>query len=140
MKTLIMFLLVSFSANAESARHKILLIDSQGEQSLEEIGEGGTDTRTILWDERTDGPLPKQMLLGAMKVERVDGEKKVSIDESLKAAAEAKIADKQAKEADARNKEVQAKSDCAALRAKIVDDTANATDVRKALKCLLTGR
>lgn len=65
---------------------KLLVNNPHGKQEIVEIGPTGSYSlpENVLWDERTDGPLPENIVIGAMMRDgaelAVDNEKRLEIE------------------------------------------------------------
>ena len=126
MKYLLIFL-VSFNLYAAAVRHTLIVEDAATDQFIVEIGDTGSDARTIIFDSRLDGPITPTLKSKIGGLDRVINV--VSFDQSKKnafdARVQAKIDAKDAKLADKASRKVDVDGDCNAVWAAMAVATQN---------------
>ena len=138
LKTLILVSLLSGAAQASPGEHRLLIVNPAGKQAIAWVGPGGGYAGTTLCNEEKDGPLPSDIVLGAMQATVVNGKNQCSVDESKRAAALQAIADEQKSVSDAAAAQDKLASDLDALVTKLDGGTSlTAAELRQALSPIL---
>lgn len=116
--------------------YKLYCIEDDGSHHIYQLAMSGKHNGPdCLWDERVDGPMPDNVVVGAMMVQKdKKGKKTLIVDNSLIAKVNAELASKKERDDQAAADHIE----CMGLKKGIQENTAD-IDVKRAVQLILSG-